>query len=87
MHTCHNLSKQIQENVAEPNSSVDSIADLRTGGSWFDPRVGQYIFRGLMIVIAKRFLSYHCPLFQQWLCRKAASGLEAGFKRTPGKHE
>ena len=29
---------------AEPNSSVSSIADLRTGGGWFDPQLGQYSF-------------------------------------------
>ena len=35
-------------------------------------------FRGLMIVIALGLipLSHCCPLFRQWLCGKAASGLE-----------
>ena len=42
---------------AEPHSSVGSIADLRTGGSWFDPRHGQYSFLELMIVIATGFIS------------------------------
>ena len=37
---------------AEPHSSVGSNADLRTGGRWSDQRLGQYSFRGLMIVIA-----------------------------------
>ena len=37
---------------AEPHSSVGSVQDLRTRGRWFDPRLGQYSFRGLMIVIA-----------------------------------
>ena len=37
--------------IAKPHSSVSSDADLRTGGRWFDPRIGQYSFRGLMIVI------------------------------------
>ena len=41
---------------AEQNSSVGSVADLRTGGCWFDPRLGQYSFRGLMIVVATRFI-------------------------------
>ena len=36
----------------EPHSSVGSIADLRTGGRWFDPLLGQYSFRGLMIATA-----------------------------------
>ena len=41
---------------AEPPSSVGSIADLRTGGRRFNPKLGQYSFRGLMIVIAKGFI-------------------------------
>ena len=41
---------------ADPHSSVDSVADLRTGGRRFDPRLGQYSFRGLMIVIATGFI-------------------------------
>ena len=40
-----------------PHSSVDSVADLRTGGHWFDPRLGHYSFRGMMIVIATISLS------------------------------
>ena len=34
---------------AEPHSSVASVTDLRTGDRYFDPRHGQYSFRGLMI--------------------------------------
>ena len=37
------------------HSSVGSILDLRTGGRWFDPRLGQYSFEGLMIVIVTGF--------------------------------
>ena len=33
-------------------SSIGSVADLRTGGRLFDPRLGQHSFRGLMIVVA-----------------------------------
>ena len=28
---------------AEPRSSVGNIADLRTGGRWFDPRLGNIL--------------------------------------------
>ena len=72
-------------------SPVGSVVDLKTGGHWFDPRLGQYSFRGLMIVImTDSFLSHCCPLFRQWLCWKAASGLDRILcrvlvKRTPGK--
>ena len=38
--------------TAEPHSSVGSVVDLRTGGRWFDSRLGQYSFRELMTVIA-----------------------------------
>ena len=37
------------------HSSVSSVMDLRTGGRWFDPRLGRYPFRGLMMVIATGF--------------------------------
>ena len=40
----------------EPHSSVGSVEDLRTGGRWYDPRLGQYSFRGLIIVIATGFI-------------------------------
>ena len=33
---------------AAPDSSVGSVANLRTGGRWFDPRHGQYSFRELI---------------------------------------
>ena len=42
---------------AEPHSSVDSVGDLRTGGRLFNPRLGQYSFQGLMIVIWTGFIS------------------------------
>ena len=80
----------IKTSSTEPHSSVCSVADLRTGGRWFDPRLGQYSLRGLMLVIAT-FLSHRCPLFRHILCGKAASGLERILcgvlvEKTPGKH-
>ena len=45
-----------EPNLAKPYSSVGSIADLRTGCCWFDPRLGQYSFRGLMIVTSTEFI-------------------------------
>ena len=44
------------KSFAEPHSSVVSVADLRTGGRWFDTLLGQYFFRELMIVIATGFI-------------------------------
>ena len=41
---------------AKPHSSVGSVPLLRTGGCWFDSRLGQYSFRGLMIVIVTGFI-------------------------------
>ena len=38
------------------HNSVDSVVDLRTGGRWFDRRLGQYFFQGFMIVIATGFI-------------------------------
>ena len=67
-------------------SSVGSVQDLRAGDSWFDPWLGQYSFRGFMILIVTGFipllpLSTVSTLFQ-WLCGKAASGLERIFGST-----
>ena len=50
------MKRKNQLDVAERHSSVGSVADLRTGGRWFNPRLGQYFFRGLMIVIATGFI-------------------------------
>ena len=41
---------------AEPYTLVGSDADLGTGGPWLDPRLCQYSFEGLMIVIATGFI-------------------------------
>ena len=38
--------------MGEPHSSVGGVADSRTEGRLFDPRLGQYSFQRLMIVIA-----------------------------------
>ena len=37
--------------TADPNSSVCSVVDLRTGGRWFDPQLCQYSFRGLIVIV------------------------------------
>ena len=39
----------------DPHSSVGSVADLRTGGRWFDPPLCHHSFRGLINVIATGF--------------------------------
>ena len=44
------------EICADAYSSVGRVADLSIGGRWFDPRLGQYSFRGLMIVIVTGFI-------------------------------
>ena len=49
---------------AEPHSSVDSVQDLRRGGCWFDPLLSQCSFRGLMIVVATRFIPFSPLSFQ-----------------------
>ena len=77
----------------EPHSSVGSVADLRTAGCWFNPGLGQYSLRGLMILVATSLipLSHRFPLFRHRLCWKGARGLEkilcrSLVKITPGKH-
>ena len=44
-----------------PHSSVGSLQDLRTGGRWFNPRLGQNSFQGLMIVIATGYIPLSLP--------------------------
>ena len=55
---------------AKSHSSVGSVADLKTGDRWFNPRLGQYSFPGLMIVIATGFFSpsplYIVPTMVKW---------------------
>ena len=46
------LSVKSLNPFAESHSSVSSVPDLRTEGRWFDPLLGQYSFRGLIIATA-----------------------------------
>ena len=65
---------------------------VRTGGRWFNPRLGQYSFQGLMIVIATGFIPLS-PLSvvitvvmwesSQWFERILCGVL---VKRNQGKH-
>ena len=77
---------------AKLHSSVGSIVDLRTGGRWLDPQLGQYSLRGLMIVIATGFIPLSPrSIVLKMVHGKAASGLERILcgvlgNRTPGKH-
>ena len=48
----------VHAGLAEPHSSVGSVAGLRTGGRWCDPRLGLYFFRRSMIVIATGFIPF-----------------------------
>ena len=50
------LSRYLSLLVAGLHSLVGSVQGLRTKGCWFDPSLGQYSVRGLMIVIAKGFI-------------------------------
>ena len=63
-----NVRKRGEQNVyecAETHSSVASDAELRTGAHLFDPWLGQYSFRGLIIVIVTGFIHLYncCQLF------------------------
>ena len=57
-------------------ASTGSVLDLRPGDRWFDLRLGQYSFRGLMIVIATEFIPLSLlSIVSKWLCGKAACDL------------
>ena len=40
----------------EPHGVVGSVPDLRAVGRWFNPRLGQFSFPGLIIVNATRII-------------------------------
>ena len=63
--------------IAEPHSSVGSVADFRTGGHWFNPSLSQYSFRGLMIIIVTGFIPLSpLSIVLTMVIWEAASGLE-----------
>ena len=77
-----NLSGSPQS--AEPHSPVGIVADLRTGGRWFDPNIlSEYWWWSLR---QDSFPSHRGPLFLQWLCGKAGSSLEWESRQWLGKN-
>ena len=85
------LTESLNKESAETHSSVGSVANLRTGGRRFDPRLGQYSFRRLVIVFATGFIPLSPLSIVSWLCGKAVSGFERILcvvlvTRTPEKH-
>ena len=56
MHQNFEFKHVLKISFAEPHSLDSSVGDLRTGGRWFDPCLGQISFRGLMTVIATGFI-------------------------------
>ena len=42
----HSIKDESHAHRVEAHGSVGSVADLRIGGRWFDPLLGQYSFRG-----------------------------------------
>ena len=70
---------------AKSHSSVCSVADLRTGGRRFDPRLGQYSFLGFMIFIATGFIPNRCPFYRQMVMRESSEWLGKDIVRSTGK--
>ena len=70
---------------AESHSSVGSDANLRTGGRWFDPRLGQYSFRELMIVIATGFIPLSpLSVVSTMILFESSQGLRKNIVRSTG---
>ena len=71
------------------------VKDLRRRGRWFDPRLGQYSFRGLMMVdttgVIPRSLLFIVSIIVMWESsrRLEMNSLLCGVlvNRTQGKHE
>ena len=75
--------------LGRAHSSVGWIEDLRTGGRWFDPRLGRYSFRAQMIVIASLFLSLEpLSVLSTMFMWESLERIMCGVlvKRIPGKH-
>ena len=74
-------------------SAVGSEQNLRIGGRWLDPRLGQYSFQGSVIVIATGFIP-HSPLSivltMVYVGKHPVAWkehcAEYWLKRAPGKH-
>ena len=58
--TKHQYFKQVETDKQILCSSVGSVQDLRTGGRWFDPRLGKDSLRGFVTVLATGFIHDHC---------------------------
>ena len=70
---------------AEPHSAVSWVADLRTGSRWFHPWLGQYPFRGSMIVIATRFIPLSpLSVFSTMVMRESSHRLGNNILRSTG---
>ena len=72
--------------TAEPHSSVSSSHDLRTGGRWFDLRLGQYSFPVLIIVIATGFIPLSAlPIVLAMVMRESSQWLRNNIVWSTGK--
>ena len=89
-HLCQAVFTRVLKQDAKPHCSVSSIAALRTRGRCFDPRLGQYSFRGLMIVIVTGFIPLSLlsivSTFVMWESSHWLGKNIVLVKRTPGKH-
>ena len=79
-HTIHSIILWMPFIIAtitiSSHCSIRSVQESVSKRFRFDTQRNQYSFRGLMMAIATRLISHFCPLFRQWVCRKAASSLE-----------
>ena len=97
----HGHFERISHDISDIVPMVESFIHMaenifekkgENAGRWFDLRLGQYSFRGLMIVIATGFIPLSpLSVVRQWLCGIAASGWERILcgvlvKRTQGRH-
>ena len=60
--------------LVECHSSVGSVPDLRTEGRMFDPRLGQYSFIGLIIVIGfdNGYIGKQTVVWKKYIVRNSA---------------
>ena len=79
-----------------PRNLVGSVEDLRAGGRWFEPPLGQYCLQGLMIVIATGLVLL-LPLsvvstvvmleISQWVGKSWLKELQENMDRCTGRRD
>ena len=74
------------QTTPSPCGSVGSVQNMRIGGHWFNPRLGQYSFQRLMIVTATGFISLSpLPIVSTMVIWESSQWLWKNIVQSTGK--